>query len=112
MSDQTVLDKADRIWEKKPEFRLEGRVCEVKGVIAESIGPDASVGDLCRVLQTDGRQIDAEVVGFRDDHLQLMPVGEMHGISSESRVISTGKPFQVRAGEHLLGRVVNGEGKP
>jgi len=112
MPEKTVLDKAEEIWEGKPQFRLEGRVCEVKGVIAESIGPDASVGDLCRVVQSNGEEIDAEVVGFKNDHLQLMPVGDMQGISSDSRVISTGKPFQIRTGDHLLGRVVNARGKP
>ncbi len=109
---QDLNTKAENIWEDNHEFRIVGRVRQVEGVIVQSVGPPASMGDLCWILQDNGERIQAEVVGIKDDYLELMPVGELHGISSQSRVLSTGQSFQMNTGEHLLGRVVDGRGKP
>ncbi|MGM0380678.1 MAG: FliI/YscN family ATPase, partial [bacterium] len=109
---ENILTEAETKWDSNPPFRLLGRVSEASGVIVHSIGPRASVGDLCYIEQPDGERLEAEVVGFTDEYLQLMPVGEMQGISDRSRVIPTGESFKVRAGEQMLGRVVNGRGRP
>jgi flagellum-specific ATP synthase len=90
---------------------LEGRVTKVVGLVIEGDGPAASVGEVCRIYPVDGRPpIEAEVVGFREGVLQLMPVGEMAGLTPGSRILATGSPATVAVGPELLGRVVDGLG--
>ena len=90
---------------------LEGRVTKVVGLVIEGDGPASSVGDVCRIYPAEGgRPIDAEVVGFREGVIQLMPVGEMMGLTPGSRIVSTGEPAMVGVGPELLGRVVDGLG--
>ena len=92
---------------------LEGRVTKVVGLVIEGDGPAASVGEVCRIYPVDGRPpIEAEVVGFREGAIQLMPVGEMGGLTPGSRILSTGSPATVGVGPELLGRVVDGLGQP
>ncbi len=90
---------------------LEGRVTKVVGLVIEGDGPAASVGEVCRIYPVDGRPpIEAEVVGFREGVIQLMPVGEMGGLTPGSRILATGGPASVPVGPELLGRVVDGLG--
>ncbi len=110
MSD--LPEEAARVWDESPPFRTVGRIREVEGLILESVGPPASVGDVCRVIQPDGSEVQAEVVGFEDHVLKLMLIGDTQGISPDSRVISTGNPFRIRVGDHLKGRVLNGHAEP
>jgi flagellum-specific ATP synthase len=90
-----------------------GRVVQVIGLVIESEGPIAAVGEVCRVesARHDGTTL-AEVVGFRDNHLLLMPLGELHGIHPGSEVIATGMPMRMPVGGALKARVVDGLGKP
>jgi len=90
-----------------------GRVVQVIGLVIESEGPIAAVGEVCRIesARRDGTTL-AEVVGFRDHHLLLMPLGELHGIHPGSEVIATGLPMRMPVGGALQGRVVDGLGKP
>jgi flagellum-specific ATP synthase len=90
-----------------------GRVVQLIGLVVESEGPVASVGDVCRIVSAnrDGDTL-AEVVGFRNHHLLLMPLGELHGIHPGSEVIATGMPLRVGVGPALKGRVIDGLGKP
>ena len=91
---------------------LEGRVTKVVGLVIEGDGPAASVGEVCRIHPLDGRPpVEAEVVGFREGAIQLMPVGEMGGLTPGSRILSTGRPAQAPVGPALLGRVVDGLGR-
>ncbi len=91
-----------------------GYVSQVVGLTIESIGPMCSVGDLCYIVphQDAEEGVYAEVVGFRDKNLLLMPLGETAGIGVGSIVKATGKPLQVAVGEELLGKVVDWQGKP
>lgn len=89
-----------------------GRVARVIGLVMESIGPSASVGELCEIILQSGERRPAEVVGFRDGRLLLMPIGEIHGISPGCPVYATGEPLRVSVGAGLLGRVVDGFGRP
>ncbi len=90
-----------------------GRVVQVIGLVIESEGPLAAVGEVCRIesARHDGTTL-AEVVGFRNHHLLLMPLGETHGIHPGSEVIALGRPLQVGVGEALKGRVIDGLGEP
>lgn len=94
--------------------RPEGQVSQVIGLTVESIGPRISVGDLVWVETVSGsetRKVPAEVVGFRDKAVLLMPVERLAGIRPGARVIPGGQ-LKVRAGYSLLGRVVDGLGRP
>lgn len=112
MTSEDLVDRAQRALDDHDSYRVVGRTREVLGLVVESVGPPTSVGDLCRIQEPDGEEILAEVVGFEDDIIQLMPVGDVQGISSRSLVHSTGEPFRVSVGDHLLGRVLDGRGEP
>jgi flagellum-specific ATP synthase len=93
--------------------RRRGRVGDLIGLIIEATGLEAEIGELCMV--GDGRRetpVPTEVVGFRRGSTLLMPLGELGGIGPGTPVIPTGSPFRVRVGEHLLGRVIDGLGRP
>ena len=90
-----------------------GRVVQLIGLVVESEGPVAAVGEVCRIQSSrhDGVAL-AEVVGFRNHHLLLMPLGEIRGIHPGAEVIATGSPLRVGVGSALKGRVIDGLGKP
>ncbi len=90
-----------------------GRVTRVIGLVIESTGPDTSIGEMCEVLDRHGRRRGfAEVVGFREHNVLLMPLGRMEGIAPGSIVRSLRHPFSVGVGDNLLGRVLDGLGRP
>ncbi len=90
-----------------------GRVVQLIGLVVESEGPLAALGEVCRILSArGGEETLAEVVGFRNHHLLLMPLGELHGICPGSEVIATGAPLRVGVGDALLGRTIDGMGNP
>lgn len=90
---------------------LVGRVTGAAGLIIESAGPKAKMNELCW-LRGDGLSVPAEVVGFRDEKLLLMPLGETDGLRPGWQVYSTGGPLQAPIGPGLLGRVIDGLGNP
>ncbi|MCU0555954.1 MAG: flagellum-specific ATP synthase FliI, partial [Desulfobacterales bacterium] len=67
-------------------MRLEGRIAKVIGLIAEGTGPDVSIGSLCRIANDHGHELLAEVVGFKEARLLLMPYGDTRGIRPGSRI--------------------------
>lgn len=96
-------------------LRVNGRVEQVVGLVIESSGPAASVGEACWITPTEesgAPKVLAEVVGFRQHRVLLMPLGEMRGIGPGSEVVKTGKPFLVPVGDALLGRVIDALGQP
>ena len=107
-----TLYKYDELISKTYETKF-GKVVKVVGLTIESIGPDAQLGDMCTITSKDNSQkIEAEVVGFRDNRLLLMPFGNIDGIGIGSRVFSTGSPIKVPVGDELLGKVIDGLGNP
>jgi flagellum-specific ATP synthase len=92
--------------------RICGKISEVIGLLIESTGPPASIGDVC-IIENKGVPIGrAEVVGFRKNRTLLMPLGPMEGMYPGLTVISTKKPLMVGVGPHLMGRVIDGIGNP
>ncbi len=89
-----------------------GIVRETRGLLVESRGPQASIGEICSIDLGERHRVMAEVVGFRDNHLLLMPLDDLEGIAPGMRVTASGNPFMVNVGPDLLGRVVDGFGKP
>ncbi|MEE8431027.1 MAG: FliI/YscN family ATPase [Candidatus Desulfatibia sp.] len=93
-------------------FKLEGKIVKVAGIVAEANGPGLSVGSLCSIKNSDGQNIQAEVIGFSDQRVIVMPFGEMRGIEPGSRIVDISKKPAVPVGDAYLGRVVDGLGRP
>ncbi len=102
-------------------FRVRGKVVNVVGLTIESAGPQAKMGDICYIYpkskdgetaaRPSGRGTMAEVVGFRDNHVLLMPYENTSGIGSGSIVENTDAPLRVYVGEGLLGKTLDGLGR-
>jgi len=90
-----------------------GRVVQLVGLVIESEGPAAAVGEVCRIQSEQRDQVTlAEVVGFRNRHLLLMPLGETHGLHPGCEVIATGEALRATVSDELKGRVIDGLGRP
>ncbi|QIB26196.1 flagellar protein export ATPase FliI [Caloranaerobacter azorensis] len=90
-----------------------GKVTKVIGLTIESSGPQTSIGELCYIYPFSSKvAIPAEVVGFKEDKVLLMPLGDMEGIGPGSIVVSTGSSLKVNVSEELIGRVLDGLGEP
>jgi flagellum-specific ATP synthase len=89
-----------------------GRVVKVVGLTVESEGPPAALGEACTIATRDGRETLAEVVGFRDGRVLLMPWEQLDGVLPGAAVRSTGRPLQVPVGQAVLGRIVDPLGRP
>ncbi len=90
-----------------------GKIENIVGMSIEASGGRAAVGDICRIYSGEsGGQVPAEVVGFKNDRMLLMPYAEMTGISSGNFVRNTGHQLQLRAGPFLKGRIINALGQP
>ena len=89
-----------------------GSVVRVSGLTVESNGPAVGLGELCGIHIRDGKRLLAEVVGFQNDHLILLPLEHIGGISSGDTVTSRVTPRHIMLSESVLGRVINGLGEP
>ncbi|NCC80707.1 MAG: flagellar protein export ATPase FliI [Clostridia bacterium] len=94
-----------------PMIKNKGYVDQVIGLIIYSVGPRASIGELC-YINNGKEQIPSEVVGFRDDKILLMPLGVFTGIRPGTEVIATGSTLNVKVSEKLRGRVLDALGNP
>ncbi len=98
----------------EPMYKEYGRVMKLVGLTIESLGPKANLNDLC-IIYPQGQMDNgtyAEVVGFRDDRILLMPYGSVEGVGVGSLVECTGAPFHVKVGYGMLGMAVDGLGQP
>ena len=95
-------------------MRMIGKVVQMVGLVIQCSGPNVTMGDLCYVQSRlpDVEPVPAEVVGFRDGFVLLMPLGETKGIGPGCQVVSAQKQLQVQVGPELLGRVIDGLGNP
>ncbi|WP_245533997.1 flagellar protein export ATPase FliI [Effusibacillus pohliae] len=99
--------------EKTGRFVHFGKVAQVIGLTIESVGPPAKVGDICLISSVSRTApCMAEVVGFREDRVLLMPLGDLGAVGPGSEVRGTGKALHVPVGKPLLGRILNGVGRP
>ncbi len=99
---------ADKAYEK-----ILGKVVKVVGLTIESIGPKANLNDLCLIMSKDKKHtVMAEVVGFRENRILLMPYGNVEGVGIGSTVESTKEPLKVLVGDSLLGKTLDGLGQP
>jgi len=103
---------ARRLQQVDPIVQI-GRIYQIIGMIMESVGPRVSLGDLCTIRPKNGQKEGrAEVVGFRENKILLMPLNDISGYSPGSEVIATNEDLSVGVGEGLLGRILNGLGEP
>lgn len=89
-----------------------GYIIRVSGLTVESTGPSVGIGELCSIRIRDGRSVLAEVVGFESNHLILLPLEHIEGISPGDMVTSQTNPRHIVLSEAILGRVINGLGEP
>ena len=90
-----------------------GKIENIVGMSIEASGAKAAVGDICRIYSDEtGRQVSAEVVGFKNDRILLMPYSDMNGISAGNFVRNTGRQLELKVGMHLKGRIINALGQP
>jgi len=100
-----------RILEPKPML-VEGKLTRMVGLTLEAVGCRSTIGGRCMIEAVDGNRIEAEVVGFSGERLFLMPTGNIRGLEQDCRVIPMGLTSVAHVGPALLGRVVDGSGKP
>lgn len=109
----SLFDKYAQVLEAVEPVRYSGEVVAVKGLLIESHGPQAVLGELCTIeIQRSGKTIQAEVIGIQDTTVQLMPYQEPEGIELGCRVVASGQPLQAPVSQHLLGRVIDCLGQP
>ena len=107
------VDNFEKVLDSLNLVRQTGRVTDVIGVVIESLGPNAAMGEYCMIYSSNGQPpIPCEVVGFRADKLLLMPFGEMHGISPGCEVHAMGGPLSVMISDDIQGRILDGLGNP
>ena len=113
MKSPPSLDRYGQVVGRLNPMKLNGKVSQVVGIVVESRGPAAHLGEICEIrCKRSAPPIPAEVVGFRDNTVLLMPLGEMNEIAPGSDVVGTGLSLKVGVGPGLLGRVLDGLGKP
>ena len=105
---ENVINKINSI----PKITFEGKVSKVIGLTVEVEGIKAFVGELCIIHNNMGAEIQCEVVGFKEDCVILMPLGELVGVSPGCKVIGKGVPLNVRCSDELLGKILDGLGHP
>ncbi|MDH5457675.1 MAG: FliI/YscN family ATPase [Nitrospinota bacterium] len=113
MSETINLKKYQSFVDHISFVKKRGRVICVTGLIIEGDGPPVSVGSLCTIISNQrDKKIDAEVVGFRDNKILLMPLGEMTGIEPGSIIESKDEYPLFNVSDGLLGRILDGNGNP
>jgi flagellum-specific ATP synthase len=91
---------------------VEGRLTRMVGLMLEARGCQASVGDRCSLVSPSGASTEAEVVGFAEDKLLMMPTGPLEGLDPRTRVVPFRRSGSAAIGDALLGRIVDGSGTP
>ncbi len=106
-----MFEKYSAVLQRTDPIKFTGTIQRVQGLLIESLGPRAVLGELCQI-EIDERKIWAEVVGVRDSIIQLMPFTETEGIEAGSKVRATGGILKIPVSEQMLGRVLDSLGRP
>jgi len=106
------LARCVRQVERLPPPPVQGSLTRMVGLALEAVGCQASIGDSCDVMTSDGTSIEAEVVGFSGERLYLMPTGDSHGLGPNARVVPRQRAGSVPVGPQLLGRIIDGAAQP
>src|SRR4051795_6412611 len=112
-AEDDLLDEATLAIREADLHRRTGRVVDLIGLITEATGLEAEVGEVCTIETGRGRaHVPAEVVGFRAGRTLLMALGDSRGIGPGAKVTATGQPFKIDVSDALLGRALDGLGRP
>jgi FliI/YscN family ATPase len=109
---QIELTRYAALVNRMEPIRWEGEVVELVGLIVESKGPAAAIGDFCEISTRGGRRIRTQVIGFRDGRVLSMPLEETDGLSLGDRIVARGGEAELNVSPRLLGRVLDGFGAP
>lgn len=108
-----LLTDIKRIVNDTDTLVVKGKIDKIVGMVIESTGPNADIGTVCRIYNSKNTgYIRAEIVGFKEDRVLLMPYEDLTGIVKGSIVESTGDTLKVPVGESLIGRILDGFGNP
>lgn len=111
MEDESNFESLINELESLELTTVHGRITEIVGMIIKAVVPQVKVGEIC-LVKREGEPLRTQVVGFTQEEVLLSPLGDMKGIGPSSEVIPTHKPLQIRIGQNILGRVLNGLGEP
>jgi flagellum-specific ATP synthase len=107
------FEKYHRILRTVDPLEYGGRVTKIIGLTVEASGPASKIGDICNIYTMNMEKcIRAEIVGFRESNVVLMPFGNLEGVGLGSYVVFTKKPLHVPVGHGLIGRVIDALGDP
>ena len=107
------FEKYNRIIKATNPFNVYGKVSGVIGLLVKGYNSGTSIGEMCRIYPNgNNRTIGAEVVGFREEKVLLMPFGNLDSVGPGCRILSTGKKSNIKVGHNFLGRVIDGMGNP
>ncbi len=110
---QNYIEKYKSILNRAELIKVNGKVSDVVGLIIISIGPNVTLGEVCTIVDRNGKEVcQSEVVGFKDGKVLSIALGEVHTISPACEIVATGKSFSIAVGKELLGRVIDGLGNP
>lgn len=113
MEERIDMGKYIREVNRRRFIKYTGNITKVTGLTIESDGPMATIGELCYIYPYNSLEpVMAEVVGFKEDKILLMPLGDMEGIASGSKVVASGRTLRINVGKELIGRVIDGLGNP
>jgi flagellum-specific ATP synthase len=107
-----ILDRYFELLSQEQPWRWRGEVVQSIGNTIESAGPVTGIGDCCEIVDSDGVNHAAEVIGFRGAYVLSMPLDKADGIRFGDHVIALGKPPHIDVGSGLVGRILDGEGNP
>ena len=111
MEKEPSFDKLINQLENLELTTIHGRITEIVGMLIKAIVPQVKMGEVC-LIKREGEPLIAQVVGFTKEEVFLSPLGEMSGIGPSSEVIPLKMPLRIKVGKNLLGRVLDGLGKP
>ena len=107
------LDKYHQCLDATCTMQANGKVTNIVGLVIEAQGPLSRLGTVCDIFtKSDMRKISAEVLGFRDDKVMMMPLEEMRGIGPGCPIVARQQRAVIPVGKGLLGRVIDGLGNP
>lgn len=110
---ENIYSKYLSIIQNTDTIKLSGKVTDVIGLVIVSIGPNVSLGEICKIIDKDGNLVcRTEVVGFKDGKVLSVALDDVHNIAPRSEIIAEGKSFTIGVGKDLLGRVIDGLGVP
>jgi len=107
------LSRYETILGRMNPIRVNGKVSEIIGLMVEGNGPAASIGEVCGIVPVNGdAPVEAEVVGFKNGRVLLMPLESIQGLGPGCKILSMSHKAGIGVGKGLLGRVINGLGNP